>query len=1593
MKHIYFALLTIFIAFSSVYSYTDKDTLQLKTQKEQLPEIAPELLNRSFKQLDKQLAVQYNQYTIQETEFTNEYIQQRFTADSTLAEILKPAVGTFETLDENGAYIDVLTPSDLVELPVGIRETIGGIQYFIGISEAKFTPEYSELTVFVRIILPQLDGAGNQQQLFFGGNHIKLSHQGGLIGDANIVLLGDIPIKIAGGKGLVILKGGMNLKTGDIQDKTYVTIGCDGFKELGIEADVEFPRTMVEPIKANYEVDNTINTKTNQLARVTGNFKTVASDWNDILVEVSLPRFQLTNFKGTVFELNTAIFDFSDLRNSTDIIWPQDYQQYLVPGNENLWRGIYVNSLKVILPKAFKRKNDDQRLFFGAEHMLIDRMGVSGTFSANNLLPINEGSASGWQFSLDYVQASFVANQVVGAGFGGGIVLPISKKVNTQDSTTTNNAVLGYDAIFNPQDNQYILTISLEEELPFDVFSAKGKLDPESYIQLTIADDKFRPKAVLYGELNIGASNNNTNTDNNTTTTNQSTTTTNSKKTVDFKGIKFRNLQIQTEVPYLTVDYFGYQGDVKVGNFPVVISDIVLVANDSQASLEFNLAVNLMKDQFNAQTRLGIVGKFAPEEGFQKWKYDRLTFTQILINAELSSGTTFKGSLTLMDNDPVYGKGFKGSLTATFDGLGSSNAEISANAIFGRTDFRYWYVDALANNLNIPTGAAFTIKGFGGGAFYRMKKEGFSSNFANDASSLAPTGAQYVPDNQSGLGVKAMILFSNQANASVFNGGAGFEIAFNTHGGLNRISFYGEAHFMQPFELSGVTQITDKLEEIQNLESNQSPALLEQKKNNSLIDVSKTVYPASVEGEMGINAYAAIEYDFTTKTLHGSFDVYVDTAKGLIQGRSSGNRAGWAVIHFAPDKWYIHMGTPTDRLGLKIVIADFNIETGGYFMMGDEMPPSPPPPPVVANILGLDADVLDYMRDENALGDGRGLAFGSDFNIDTGDMKFLIFYARFQAGAGFDIMVKDYGNTECQGSGQIGIDGWYANGQAYAYLQGELGIKIKLAFVQKKIPIINAGAAVLLQAKLPNPTWFRGYLGGHYNLLGGLVKGKFRFKIELGKECEMINGSGPLDGLKIIADVSPSDNATEVDVFAIPQAAFNMAIDNDFELEDDDGNTKQYRIKLQEFTLYDENNQEVPVSLQWNENNDVASLRSVDILPPTSSFRVKAKVAFEERQNGIWQTIYENGVAAIEEEERSFTTGVAPDYIPVDNIVYAYPMLDQTYVYPEEYPQGYIKLDRGQPYLFEVDEGWSQESVFTNQNNTTTKGNISYDAANLMVQFDIPELVNQNTYTLSLMTVPTTSNNDENIDETYTAQNLEVEGNTTEVKNTSITSIASAGEELLLLEYQFKTSQYNTFEEKINNKELVVGLREIIASDVHALRAKVTYTEKFSKEELSGAKYSLHKPLIKVEAILDDSYFTNQVNPLVYAEYPLDGNITVNRDINLLGIPPAKAVDKLTWYETYLENDSYSNLLNTRMPYRYYLVYHYKEDFLDLQYQIVNRYLQNPGSYQSKIQQYNYIISGIFPSITSGNYEVRYQYTLPGDIAGTSTNFTYNNPQ
>lgn len=1506
------------------------------------------------------------------SEFDEDYINHNFSLDTITNEQVGIAKSVFEVLEENQNYVDLIKSNDLVTLPIGIKKDIGTITYTMAISKAKIMPQFTEVTAFVHIKIPQTKSNGEPIELFFGADNIKISHQGGIYGDANLVLLGDIGIPINGGNGLVALRGGFDMASGTIQDFTYVTIDCSGFKEMGVTADVLFPRNMLEPVDSNYEVIPDENIK------VEGHFQTVVGDWNDILVEIDLPAFQLANSgrsngqgkAGLIFDVGNAVFDFSDIRNSSAVQFPEGYQRYLIPGNEQLWRGVYVNNLQIILPEQFKKRNSGEHIKFQASNLLIDGVGVSGQFSADNVLPIHEGEASKWQFSVDHIEAEIIANNITGAGFDGMIVLPVTQEVNVEErneEATLGQKTLSYQAIIDPVNEEYMLSAKINDKISFDVFKAKATLTANSYVELRVSEKKFRPKAVLHGNLAIRGSN---------------STSDPNKGTIDFKGITFQNLQLQTVSPYFQVDYMGYNGEVSFANFPVTISNIELTANNSSASLTFNVDVNMMEKGFAGNTTLSIVGGFNENEGLHRWRFQKIELHQIYLEADLGA-IQISGMVDIKNDDPVYGDGFYGELGATFNGIA-----VDASAWFGKTDFRYWYVDAYADLSQSPTPAYIgpaKVSGFGGGAYYKMSKK------PGEYSALVPSGQSYIPNANNGLGFRALLGFA-LANEKAFNGKVGFEMDFNTHFGLNRVMFFGEGHIVKAMDFGFGEQFKQKLqgmEEKINALGENNPTMQRLKESN-LVDFSKVSFPQDgLTFDVGVDAHFAMEMDFQHKTFHAELEIYVNTPGGFFQGVGPQGRAGWAVFHIEPEEWYLHIGTPEDRIGLKLGLGSFSLKSTSYLMIGDNIPGSPPPPPIVAEILGVELSSLDYMRDLNALESGMGFAFGADFSIDTGDMTFLIFYARFQAGLGFDIMIKDYGETACKGSGQIGIDGWYANGQAYAYLQGELGINIKLLFVRKKIPIIKAGAAVLLQAKLPNPAWFKGYLGGHFSLLGGLVKGRFRFKIELGEECEIIGGA-PLGGLKVISNVTPRDGSDQMDVFTVPQAAFNMRINHPFELEDDEG-VKTYRILLDEYRVTSDGNV-INGELEWNENNDLANFVSHDILPPNSSVHVKVAVSFQERRGGNWITLTQDGKTAKEIEERSFTTGEAPDYIPLTNVVYTYPVVDQHYFYQNERNSGYVKLKRGQPYLFNPQTDWVQSTSFSTETQSLSNNEVSYNTSDKMVHFDLPTLQNRQTYTFQLLSKSPEEATSGTTNENYVARNTNQEGTSIEVRNREIGTAAHKASETEILGYDFTTSTHNTFAEKIESKQVSQYLLDPIYSNVHALQVDVIASEGFGKEEIVGGDYTDYEPMIKRQAVLNDSYYQEVIHPLIYEGYPLEPRFTVDREVAILGLPPKRGVDIISWYLTHLESNPSYTLLQKRIPYTYYLPAYYKQDFLDIQYKLVNAYLQEPKKYSSQLQRYNYIINGIMPPIRKGDYKVRFQYVLPGGIQGTSQIFNYNNP-
>lgn len=741
--------------------------------------------------------------------------------------------------------------------------------------------------------------------------------------------------------------------------------------------------------------------------------------------------------------------------------------------------------------------------------------------------------------------------------------------------------------------------------------------------------------------------------------------------------------------------------------------------------------------------------------------------------------------------------------------------------------------------------------------------------------------------------------------------------------------------------------------------------------------------PNNTKNNAVIHFTSAIQLDLVNKTTHGILDVFINS--GFISGTGAQGRAGWAVFHKDPQDWYLYIGTPEDRLGIKMGVAGAFLTTSSYIMAGTKLPASPPPPSHIASILGRDAEALNYMRDENALANGGGFAFGSNLSVDTGDLTFLIFYANFKAGLGYDVMLKDYGTASCNNTGgQVGINGWYANGQAYAYLQGELGVRVKLLFVKMKVPIISGGSAVLVQAKLPNPVWFRGYVGGEMNILGGLIKGKFNFKLTIGEQCEFAQ-EGALQGMKLITDVSPKNDSKDVDVFAVPQATFSLKVNEPIEIPDDNGKTT-YKVILEKFKVVNEQGTEVKGKIQWSNLKDRANFVADDILPPNKKFKVQVEVSFQKLENGIFRDIIQNGQVAKEYEERSFVTGSAPNYIPLHNIEYSYPVVNQKFFLKNEFDKGYVKLKRGQDYLFEDARWKSQVKIVDNIGKNNYVSDFLYDTSSNEISYQMPRIKNNASYKMIVIS-KLFSENYKQVTKNKNIKNIQ-EGNDFEVEQKQAENISKNGE-ITRLDYEFRTSKYDTFKEKISAIDVYFYNYIIHSPDVISLANNLKESEPFDISDLVGTDYTNKNPLIEVYADLKDDYFQKYINPMLYSQLPLDGKYRItNRDTNIFGEIPLKAVSINNYYLTMVQNDLFSKDVDDYFAYEYDLAIVYKKDFIDILNQIANDISNLKITKENSSFKF---LNNTFPSMRKGKYNIIMKYNLPGNKKASQASQRFEN--
>ncbi len=1359
-------------------------------------------------------------------------------------------------VSQGSRLVSALAGSEPIGLPIGLDHVIDGQRYTIAIVGLNFTPERATLNAIFSIDVPELNG-----WLSLGASDICF-HQNGLAGLGRALLYNpvDRTIPFSDEVSLTFKKSSFPADSG-----TFVRWDCDGFQELRIKGEFSFPRDWFVPDSVTGAAGSD---------QVKARFTTSIRKKGNWYAALDFDPFQLADLPGWGFRVQDAVLDFSDLGNAEGMRFPVDYR-----GDRTIrWKGFYLKRLHVRLPQEFQTYDDStRRLTFAVQDVLIDRTGLSGSLRAENIVRITEGNLDEWAFSLDTVQIDLVSSSFSRGGLNGLIKVPIGDNPIKYDMLLRRDTVGNYAYEFN---------IRPTDTISADIWEAQLNLLPTSRINITADRRGFTALADLSGDLSIAGD-------------------VGSMESLDFRGIEFEGLVVQSRAPYLSCRTFSFASPQhSAGGFPVGISDLQLVTREGPGLLEtdpspgpraglafnLNLAISGESNTFHATTRIALLGKLNLGGGeAQAWEFSGISLDSVAIGGSVGV-VEIEGALVFYNSHPTYGEGIKGYLRASF----KPTITVAATAQFGSVNgFRYWYVDAMAEiNPGLTVFSGLSVNGFGGAAYYHMRmsdppsfeeiKESSGTPGGGSTPGASASNTTYIPDRETLFGFEAKLLLGPNGGGDAYRAQVVFGANFSESGGMQQMYLNGDL-----FVMSDGT----------------NPA------------------EAQIYGSLRVN------YDFPRNILDGRFELYVNIAGGVVRGVEEGNLAGWMHLYCAPDKWFFKIGEPDRRIGIEIASL-FRSES--YFMVGNDLPGMPALPDKVASVLAV-----DNQRDPR-LATGDGFAFGTWTEFNTGRLSFLMFYARFGLGLGFDISVLNYNGVTCEGMApgeEMGIDGWYAQGQLYGYFEGDIGIFVDLWFVEGEFKILELAAAAALQGGFPNPSWMKGNVGGRYRILGGAIKGSCNFEAQVGEEC-IPPMENPLADLEIVADLSPANNEQDVDVGVEPQALFNIPPDEVFDITliDNAGEVqvRTFRVKHRNLIL-EKDNTRITGNQISSPDSVLLTLTPHDYLDPYAWYDLSIAAYIDEYIDNRWTISQRTDGSEISKTyEHRFKTGAYPDHIRERDVLYSYPFHNQRFFLQDECRTGLLRLKSGMSRLFNQestseDYEWKyyaeifpvERSVYED-----TEGRLKEElnVNGSSITFSIPSLLNNTVYAIRLLAVNEytggsssilnqlmpqaqqqllTSGTESIIQSLHTTRYLM--GNVVQVKSGRIDATQVRANEKLLYVWYFKTSQYNNLSTKVEGiTSPSVDYSNL--GDIELIKVNYSTQEHFDQFDVNGFSYERYgrmvkvAPLVTMSARWDARWHRNYTDPYIYdllADMRREGltRSSYQRNIWKTGAPPVYAVD------------------------------------------------------------------------------------------------------
>ena len=1213
----------------------------------------------------------------------------------------------------NGRIVNALAGGAAMGMPLGFVQNVAGYNFMLGFTSMTFTPQSANCQIMHNMQIPAF---GEDGWISLAGTGVCLT-PGGFGGefllhpvhDYRLPFQDDLTIRI---------KGHTSSDVDEIkQGSTFFEVDCNGIKSVGFKGEIDFPRNILVPDEPNgsigdgqvtgslfFYIERSMDLSQNVYAQL-GAVDLPEEAGFHFLAEIDIEPFQVNGITGWGFEIDEAWLDCSDLANPPNIVWPQNYDdpniQYQ-PGSQsmemqNTWQGIYIRRAQLRSPDNFVGISG--RKSIGVNHLIIDPK-ISANISVTNYIDRGESSVDGWSLSLDSLFISIVQNNLQSAGFSGELGMPISESgqyfrytAMITDSDTNNN-------LNDPL--SYIFSVSPSDELGFPFMGAKIYLSENTYVM-----GRFTPgnqnltyfESYLEGGLGIKSDL----FDSEDGATNlplylpvvEFNLTYHSKNGITNSHLGFAGCTDCGPTPSQPIDYdfsYGLQfSEESFVGFPLNIESAGFQGSTPSA-LKFNITprVSLATGQGGIAAAVGISfnSELKTVNGEQKMRLQSMSVSKVALKQNAIYGITLEGELEFYntkDQHNVGDKGARGELQVLLPALpgvklaaefGTSVSD--PNAPFGTaSNYGYWYLDGMmyfGDLAGVPVAPALGLYGLGGGVFVNMSRGAYSgmSQVEVDAMLAAaiqsgedtrPTGTK--PTRSFGsYGMKFAATLGTFPLPFALNMDVSLYAQFSQNHGINMLSIEGAAFAMSPLSARGQTPIW-------------ADAALTWEKLN--------------DGE---------------SIFDGSFNLYVNLL-GVITGRGQNNRMTGVHLHVETaqnGKWWFHAGSPKNRGGLRIGIPNLptpTVRADGYFMMGHNLPDELPIPDQIAFLMnnpqeGSGKNRLDNkdkarqqersMVEKIMAQNASGIAFGAELGVGI-DINAWLLFATLEAYVGFDVNITRSESRTCYtGDGTIapGINGWYALGQVYAGLEGNMGLQVKFAGKRHRLSLFRMGAAMMMRGGGPNPTWVEGRAGVYYSVLNGLKEGRATFDVTIGEKCVPAMGD-PFGDLEIIYETIPDNGDTGVSTFESPTATFILPVGIPFDLPTYDANGEPYtmtvELELNKNTVKKEDdNAQVPVeTLRWSSDGSSVSVKLLDKLQERTWYIAEFRViAWEHKTianfsggslsySQVKERLKdENNLNWKEERNVRFRTGADPYPIPDEVVSKTVPIRRQRYFMRDE---------------------------------------------------------------------------------------------------------------------------------------------------------------------------------------------------------------------------------------------------------------------------------------------------------------------------------------